>query len=89
MADAGVTEWALTRLGDVARNAGYIPSGAPDPVEATRNFAYMAVLECRDVARGRLTWPQSYQRAVDTGASVKDALVMTQHLQHVFCPDVH
>lgn len=83
---AGVTAWNQTRVIDVARRTGYLPAGAQE--QDALNFVYMAVLECRDVTSGRQSWVQSYERAVSTGARETDALQMTQHLQHVFCPTI-
>ncbi len=85
---AGATDWSVRRLADVALATGYLPPSASRIGRDADNFAYMAVLECRDVTSGGRSWEESYQEAVDTGASPNDALRMTQHLQHVFCPSL-
>lgn len=83
---AGISRKKQLRLSDVARATGYLPRGAGE--EDARRFAYMALLECRDVVSGQHTWTEVAERAVATGALVEDALPMTQHLRHVFCSGV-
>lgn len=85
---AGVTEQAIGRLADVAKSTGYVSSEVTREGESGRSFAYMAVLECREVQAGDKTWEGSYEEAVTTGADPADALRMTRHLQYVFCPGV-
>ena len=88
LASAGVTSSDVDSLAGVAYETGYVWRSRPPTAEEKQTFAYMAVLECRQVAGGSRTWEDSAQEAVSTGASVADAARMASYLESSFCPGV-
>lgn len=86
--EAGVSARAAKRLADVAKGTSYMFGSESSVGDSADSFAYMAVLECRDVQNGNKTWEASFEEAVTSGASSNDAMRMTQHLRYVFCPEL-
>lgn len=85
---AGVDSASARLLAVVARETGYLWQSRPPTAEEVDTFAYMAVLECRDVASGERSWADSVAEAVSTGASPEDAQRMTSYFETTFCPMV-
>ena len=67
--DAGANEASIHALAVVAQSAGYVWQSRPPTEEEAENFAYMALLECREIASGGRTWRQSFDDALSSGAS--------------------
>lgn len=82
----GANAAAVRALAVVARTSGYLRTSRAFTDEEADNFAYMALLECQDVASGEKTWEQSLDEAVRDGASSADATRMTAYLRSTFCP---
>ena len=86
LAAAGISDAAIRTLAAVGQETGYLWRSRPPTDGEAQSFAYMVLLECRDVANGVKTWQDSAEEAMSTGASAADASRMTDYLQNVYCP---
>jgi hypothetical protein len=85
---AGANEAAVHALAVVAQSAGYVWQSRPPTAEEADNFAYMALLECQEIASGERSWTQSLDDALQSGASTVQATRMTAYLRSTYCPMV-
>lgn len=85
---AGADDTEIRALGAIAYETGYAGTVAYPSNEAVESFAFIALLECREVRSGEKTWAASESEAIRTGARPDDAARMTAYLRDKFCPSV-
>lgn len=86
---AGITESLLQQLQTTASTTNYgLQRNVPLEREALEELAYVMILACADVADGTMTWQESVDADMSTGASRRDAEAMNRFLRTVYCPAV-
>jgi hypothetical protein len=78
---AGANEASVRALAVVARRSGYMWRSRPFTSDEANTFAYMALLECREIASGERTWEESWGQAAQDDASAADATRVTAYLR--------
>ncbi|MFF1555786.1 hypothetical protein ACFVX3_32720 [Rhodococcus erythropolis] len=86
---AGVTQEMVTALGIVGDETGYgISTSVPMNQEQREDFAYAIVLLCRDIGAGEMSWENSVNEDVFSGAELSDAQRLNDYARTEFCPHV-
>lgn len=86
---AGITESLVQHLQTTAAATNYgIRRDVPLERKLLEELAYVMVLACADIADGSMTWQESIETDISTGANRRDAETMNRFLRTFYCPAV-
>ncbi|NMM83331.1 hypothetical protein B2J88_02990 [Rhodococcus sp. SRB_17] len=86
---AGITESLVQQLQATAAATNYgIRRDVPLERKPLEELAYVMVLACADIADGSMTWQESIETDIGTGANRRDAETMNRFLRTSYCPAV-
>lgn len=86
---AGITESLIQQLQITASATNYgLRRNVPLERENLEELAYVMILACADVAAGTMTWEESVDADISTGASRRDAETMNRFLRISYCPAI-
>lgn len=86
---AGITESLIQQLQTTASATNYgLRRNVPLERENLENLAYVMILACADIADGTMTWQDSVDADMGTGASRRDAETMNRFLRTSYCPAI-
>lgn len=87
LAERGVTDDMVRRLGAMADSTGYgYGPGTTLPFDQAQNFAVAVLVTCDQVVARTLTWDQAIRDDMSTGAPAGAAEKMNGYLRDVYCP---
>ncbi|PBC35758.1 hypothetical protein CJ178_30255 [Rhodococcus sp. ACPA4] len=85
----GITESLVQQLQTTASATDYgLRRNVPLEREALEELAYVMVWACVDIADGTMSWQESIEADMSTGASSRDAETMNRFLRTSYCPSI-
>ncbi|MDV8015714.1 hypothetical protein R4P70_30800 [Rhodococcus sp. IEGM 1241] len=85
----GITESLVQQLQTTASATNYgLRRNVPLEREALEELAYVMVWACVDIADGTMTWQESIEADMSTGANRRDAETMNRFLRTSYCPSI-
>lgn len=85
----GITESLIQQLQTTASATNYgLRRNVPLERENLEDLAYVMILACADIAVGTMTWQESVDADIGTGASRRDAETMNRFLRTSYCPAI-